>query len=164
MAKATIRFTDDNIDIGRYAVDVNVADAHTDDGLASAAHVVSMFIAEAVNTPQFAEGAASYGKAKGWSMRKDTPVSVTMILTDEDLKTGQYRMEFAVDGEAEIENSVTAAYMTACFARDAMSSNEFKVAVTDFAYRLTEGRDDASVNEPGAPPYNPPSNEEQVAA
>lgn len=164
MAKATILFTDDDINIGRYKVDVNVADAHTADGLASAAHVVSMFIAQSVNTEQFADGAASYGKAKGFSMRKDTPISVTMTLTDENLETGQYRMEFEVEGEAEIEGSVTAAYLTACFVRDAMGSNEFKVAVTDYAHSLVEGRADATVNDNLTPPAPTTPNDEKEAA
>lgn len=147
MSVATIIFTDADINAGRYSVDVNVADSQTDDGLATAAHVTSMFIADVVTTPGFAEGAIAYGRAKGWSMRNDNPVKVTMTLTDENLETGMYRMDFEVEGEAEIENSITAAYMTASFIRDAMGSNEFKAAVVDFAHKLVEGRDDATVNE-----------------
>jgi hypothetical protein len=152
MSIATIIFEDVDMANGRFAVNVNVEDAKTDDGLATAAHVTSMFIADAVKTPQFGEGAAAYGQAKGWSLRNDDPQTIKLTLTDIDLDAGSFDLTVEEAETAIIDGSVTPAYMSAQFVKDAMSSVEFRIACTEFAHALIAGHPNATVNEPTIQP------------
>lgn len=148
MSVATIIFEDLDLANGKFAVNVNVEDAKTDDGLATAAHVTSMFISDAVKTPQFGEGAAAYGQAKGWALRNFEPQTIKLTLTDIDLDAGSFDLVLEEGENAIIDGSVTPAYMSALFVRDAMGSVEFRIACTEFAQSLIVGHPNAKVNEP----------------
>lgn len=160
MSIATITFADIDVANGKFAVDVNVADAKTDDGFATAAHVTAMFISKAVATPEFAEGSAAYGQAKGWSLRNDNPERVVLTLTDVDLDAGSFDLQVSENDGAIIDNSVTAGYMSALFVRDAMHSVEFRMACTEFAHDLVAGHTGATVNEPTMTPVADATNKE----
>lgn len=164
MCIATIVFEDIDQVNGQFRVNVDVADASTADGLASAAHVTSMFISEAVRSPQFAEGAVAYAQARGWTLRNDLPQVVTMTLTDVDLDAGSFDVKLVESEDAIVDNSVTAAYMTALFVRDAMGSNEFRIACTEYAYALIAGHPSATVNEPTIQPAVANTDVDQKAA
>jgi hypothetical protein len=166
MSIATIIFEDIDQIEGKFGVNVNVEDTKLEDGFATAAHVTSMFISQAVNTPQFSEGAAAYGQAKGYSLRNDLPQRVVLTLTDVDLEAGSFDLTVAESEDAIVEGSVTAAYLAAAFVRDAMQSVEFRMACTEFAYSLTAGHSNATVNEPSIQPAVAAanSNSEQEAA
>jgi hypothetical protein len=146
MCVATIIFEDIDLATGKFNVNVNVEGAT--DGFASAAHVTSMFIADAVKTPQFAEGAAAYGQQKGYALRDSDPQRVVITLNDVDLEAGSFDVTVEESENAIIDGSVTAAYLSASFVKDAMGTVEFRMACTEFAYSLTEGREDVTVNEP----------------
>lgn len=149
MCVATITFEDLDQVKGQFRVNTDVKE--TSEDFASAAHVTAMFISKAVDTPQFMEGVCAYGHAKGWSMRRELPTTITLTLTDVDLEAGSFDLVVTEEPDAIYENSVTAAYMAACFVKDAMHSNEFRMAVTEFAYDLIAGSPGASVNEPTGP-------------
>lgn len=152
MSIATIIFEDIDQDNGRFACNVNVEDTQTADGLASAAHVTAMFIASVVNTAEFAEGTVAYAQAKGWSLRMSEPQRLVLTLKDVDLQTGSFDLTVEENENALFEGSATAAYMAGSFVKDAMGSAEFRMACTEYAYGLTENRDDATVNEPTIQP------------
>lgn len=162
MSIATITFNDIDLVAGKFEVKVNVED--TSDGFASAAHVTSMFVSQAVSTPEFSEGAAAYGQARSWSLRNETPETVTLTLTDIDLEAGSFDLVMTENVDAIIEDSVTPAYLTACFVRDAMHSVEFRMAVTEFANSLIVGHPNATVNEPTLQPVNTDTTANQEAA
>lgn len=161
MCVATIVFEDLDQAAGKFNVNVNVEGST--DGFASAAHITAMFIADAVKTPQFAEGAAAYGHQKGYSLRDDQPQRIVLTLTDVDLDAGSFDVTVEESENAIVENSVTAAYLSASFVKDAMGTVEFRMACTEFAYALTEGREGYTVNEPTSPVVAN-SNQEQEAA
>jgi hypothetical protein len=146
MCIATIVFEDIDQANGKFKVDVNVEGAT--DGFASAAHITAMFIADAVATPQFSEGAAAYGQAKGYALRDSDPQRVVLTLTDVDLEQGSFDVTVNEAENAIIDGSVTPAYLSANFVKDAMGSVEFRMACTEFAYSLTDGREGYTVNEP----------------
>jgi hypothetical protein len=146
MCIATIIFEDIDQANGKFKVDVNVEGST--DGFASAAHVTAMFIADAVKTPQFAEGAAAYGQVKGYALRDTDPQRIVLTLTDVDLEQGSFDVSVNEAENAIIDGSVTAAYLSASFIKDAMGTVEFRMACTEFAYSLTEGREGCKVNEP----------------
>jgi hypothetical protein len=152
MSIATVIFEDIDQVEGKFGVNVNVEDTKLEDGFATAAHVTSMFISQAVNTPQFSEGAAAYGQAKGYSLRDDLPQRIVLTLTDVDLEAGSFDLTVEESENAIVEGSVTAAYLAAAFVRDAMHSVEFRIACTEFAYSLTDGHASAKVNEPSMQP------------
>jgi hypothetical protein len=122
-----------------------------------------MFIADAVKTPQFGEGAAAYGQAKGWSLRNDVPQSVILTLIDVDLEAGSFDLTVQEDENAIIEGSVTPAYMSALFVRDAMASVEFRIACTEFAHSLVAGHPSAKVNEPSIQPAANTNSDQEAA-
>lgn len=146
MSIATIIFEDIDQASGKFNVNVNVEDVT--DGFASAAHITAMFISNAVQTPEFAEGVAAYGQAKGFALRNTDPQRIILTLSDVDLDAGSFGASVEESENAIIDGSVTAAYISAMFVRDAMASVEFRMACTEFAYSLTVGRDDVTVNEP----------------
>jgi hypothetical protein len=163
MCIATIIFEDIDQANGKFNVNVNVEGAT--DGFASAAHITAMFIADAVKTPQFGEGAAAYGQAKGFSLRYDEPQRIVLTLTDVDLDAGSFDVTVEESETAIVEGSVTAAYLSASFVKDAMGTVEFRIACTEFAYSLTEQFEGATVNEPTIQPVVAANtNSEQEAA
>jgi hypothetical protein len=162
MCIATIIFEDIDQANGKFNVNVNVEGAT--DGFASAAHITAMFIADAVKTPQFGEGAAAYGQAKGFSLRDDDPQRVVLTLTDADLEAGSFDVTVEESETAIVAGSVTAAYLSASFVKDAMGTVEFRIACTEFAYALTESFEGATVNEPTIQPVIAANTNAQEAA
>lgn len=57
MAKVTITLEDvDDLDTGRFSVDMQVEDGKQDDGFITAAHLTAVFITRSINTPGFKAG------------------------------------------------------------------------------------------------------------
>lgn len=176
MAIVTLTLTDVDLATGAYKCDYSVREAKTDDGKVTAAHMTGKFLSMQVPQAAFREGAEQFGDRLISSLEEGGPLvfgtqkeTLTLTLTDADLKTGRYSAKVSGtdkrDGSASIRP--TAAQITGYYMRSLLNDSQFVLQVWAFADELVKNNSTAMIeNNEHAPGviFDPNSQAAQIAA
>ncbi len=141
MATVMITVSDLSIAEDTFKVDFNATGEELGQGHATAAYFVGYYLHSLVNTPEFTNGVADYGREliaamneKGSFPAPMRPATVTLTLEDVDLDTGRFDANIAYHGgDPKGEHLPSIAQIVGTYMRNLISSAEFQLACWKFA-------------------------------
>ncbi len=176
MAIVKLTISDIDLSTGAYKCDYTVEDAKTDDGQVTAAHITGKYLSMQVPQAAFREGAETFGDKLIAALEEGGPIlpgttkeTLTLTLTDADLKTGRYNAKVSGTDNRNGNVSIrpTAAQIAGYYMRALLNDADFVMRVWAFADELVANNSSASIENTDHAPgviFDPSSQAAQIAA